>query len=85
MRLRTSGLTWSVVGDDVVVLDLDGSVYMKLNESGSLLWEQLAQPHTVHELAEVLVQRYEVSEPQALADVDEFIAELRRRNLVDDS
>ena len=34
MQLRQDGITWHVAGDDVVVLDLEGSVYLKLNGSG---------------------------------------------------
>ena len=37
MKLRQTDLTWHVAGDDVVVLDLDGSVYLKVNGSGRLL------------------------------------------------
>ena len=34
MRLRQAGLTWHVAGDEVVVLDLEGSVYLKLTAAG---------------------------------------------------
>ena len=50
MQLRQDGLTWHVAGDDVVVLDLEGSVYLKLNGSGRVLWERLAEPCTEAEL-----------------------------------
>ena len=47
MQLRQAGLTWHVAGDDVVVLDLEGSVYLKLNGSGRILWEAVGPvvPH----------------------------------------
>ena len=34
MQLRTDDLTWNVVGDDVIALDLKGSVYLQLSGSG---------------------------------------------------
>ena len=46
MQLRQENLTWQVAGDDVVVLDLKGSVYLKLNGSGKVLWETLVEPRT---------------------------------------
>ena len=44
MQLRQDGVSWHVVGDDIVVLDLNGSMYLKLSGSGRLLWERLAEP-----------------------------------------
>ena len=58
MRIRQTGLTWNVTGDDVVVLDLDGSVYLKLNGSGRVLWERLASTSTEEELVSTLVDTY---------------------------
>ena len=68
MQLRQSGLTWHVVGDDVVVLDLNGSVYLRLNGSARVLWEQLAEPRTDAELAATLVERFGISDERATTD-----------------
>ena len=38
MQLRQAELTWQVIGDEVVILDLEGSVYLKLNGTGRVLW-----------------------------------------------
>ena len=65
MQLRQSGLTWHVVGDDVVVLDLNGSVYLKLNGSARVLWEQLVEPCTDADLAATLVERFGISDERA--------------------
>jgi hypothetical protein len=82
MRLRMDGLTWHVAGEDVVVLDLQGSVYLKLNGSGRVLWELLAEEATESELAAALVERYAIEPDRASADVAEFVADLRRRRLL---
>ena len=84
MQLRQEGLTWHVAGDDVVVLDLEGSVYLKLNGSGRLLWERLASPCTEGDLQAVLVDHYGIDEQRAAADVTAFLGDLRRRHLVAD-
>lgn len=85
MQLRRSGLTWHVAGEDVVVLDVEGSVYLKLNRSGRVLWERLAEPSTDADLRSALVDEFEVDEERASADVDAFLNELRRRTLLDES
>ena len=82
MRLRTDGLTWHVAGEDVVVLDLHGSVYLKLNGSGRVLWELLVDETTEPDLAAALVERYGIELDRAAADVDAFIADLRERGLL---
>jgi hypothetical protein len=82
MRLRQGELTWQAVGDDVVVLDLGGSVYLKVNGSGRVLWEALTEPRTESELVATLVDRYGIDELRARTDVASFLDELRRRDLL---
>jgi hypothetical protein len=84
MRLRQAGLTWHVAGDDVVVLDLEGSVYLRLNGSGRVLWERLVEPCTESELTTALVAEYGIEEQRAAADVGGFLADLRRRGLLEE-
>ncbi len=83
MQLRTEGLTWQVVDETVVVLDLGGSVYLRLNGSGRTLWERLAEGCADEELVDALTERYDVDRDRAAADVAGFVAELRHRNLIE--
>lgn len=83
-RLRTSGLTWHTVGSDLIILDLDGSVYMKLNGSACVLWETLAEPAGLDELAAVLVAQYGIDDERARADARQFLDDLRTRGLLDE-
>jgi hypothetical protein len=83
MRLRQAGLTWHVAGDEVVILDLEGSVYLKLNGSGRVLWERLAASSTEQELITALVGEFGIDEDRASSDVAAFVADLERRNLLE--
>ena len=56
MQLKQDGVSWHLVGDDIVVLDLNGSMYLKLSGSGRLLWERLAEPVEEADLAAALVE-----------------------------
>jgi hypothetical protein len=82
MQLRQDSLAWHVVGDDVVVFDLDGSVYLKLNGSARFLWELLTEPRTADELASSLVGRYGIADDCATEDVAAFVDQLRQRGLL---
>lgn len=82
MQLREADLTWHIAGEEVVVLDLEGSVYLKLNGSGRLLWERLAEPCDVSSLTEALMAQYGIDEERARTDVESFLADLRERDLL---
>ena len=84
MRLRQAELTWHVAGDEVVVLDLAGSVYLKLNGPARVLWEHLAEPCDEAGLSRLLVDRYGIDAQRAENDVNEFLADLRRRGLTEE-
>ena len=85
MKLRDQNLTWQVVGEDVVILDLQESVYLKLNGSGRVLWEALADSRTESELVAVLVGTFGIDEDRATSDVASFVGQLRGRGLIDDA
>lgn len=82
MQLRKSDLTWHVAGSEVVVLDLDGSVYLKLNGSGRFLWERLTEPTDQESLTKALIDKYGIDSSRAASDVETFLADLRERGLV---
>ncbi|WP_040491428.1 PqqD family protein [Ilumatobacter nonamiensis] len=84
MQLRKDELTWHAAGDEVVILDLDGSVYLKLNGSGRALWELLSQGATETELVTALTDRYAIAPELAATDVGRFLDSLRQRNLIED-
>ena len=49
-----------------------------VNATSAFLWETLEMPQTAEGLAATLMQRYEVSEAQAMADVKKFLEVLLR-------
>jgi hypothetical protein len=83
MQLRSDGLTWHVAGEELVVLDLEGSVYLRLNGNGRRLWELLAEGSTEAELTEVLVEQYGIDRERAATDVAAFVGQLRERELLE--
>lgn len=75
-----------VTGEHILIpvgetaLKLSGMVCV--SESGMLLWERLKQGATQAELAEALLETYEVDRADAEADVEQFLAKLRELELV---
>ncbi|MBI3547450.1 MAG: PqqD family protein [Elusimicrobia bacterium] len=73
---------WRRVEDEIVVLDLNTSVYYSLSESGARAWELLAESLPVEKIAERLTEEYEVSAKAAERDVRDLVGELRQEKLL---
>jgi Coenzyme PQQ synthesis protein D (PqqD) len=57
----------------VVMLDPRTDRYLRLNATGKVIWEGLAEPATVAELAQVLAEQTGVDIDRAEADAASFI------------
>ncbi len=82
MRLRSDSVAWNAVGDDVVVLDLASSTYFSTNATGSLLWKLLESGATRADLVDALLQRFGVDQQMVERDVDAFLRDLKRAQLL---
>lgn len=82
LRLRTDEISWQEVDDAIVVLDLSGSQYFRLNGTGAFLWTALADGRERDQLVSELTSEYSVSQEQADKDVDQFLDQLESANLL---
>ena len=82
MKRNPNFLLREVAGTLVIVpvgeatVDFPGMI--TVNATGAYLWELLENAQTVETLTEALVERYEVDEEQAMADVKVFTERLLR-------
>ena len=81
MKMLKDGFVLRQVADTWVVLPLgdaavDFSGMLTLNESGAMLWRVLEQGASREELVAALLDEYEVSRQQAMADMDAFLNKL---------
>ena len=72
--LRDVADVWAVMPTAADMLNFDGM--LTLNDSGAMLWKQLEQGADKEVLVQALFDEYEVSEEQAAADVEAFLATL---------
>ncbi len=75
------------VVDEVILVPIENtSLALKglitLNETAELLWDALPAAKDAGELADALCAEYEVTREQALADVEEFLATLRKYSII---
>jgi Coenzyme PQQ synthesis protein D (PqqD) len=82
LELRPKGLTWREVDHEVVVLDLDDSMYFSVNTSGAELWHLLVDGAPRSRLVDSIVDAYGIDSSRAEEDVDAFIAALGTHGLL---
>ena len=81
-KLRPTRLSWRVIDDEVVVLDLQHDEYFTLNAAGAAVWHLLVDGATVEQLVDALMARFDVDADAAARDAAAFVASLRERDLL---
>lgn len=76
-------IAWRVIDGDVVLFDTVAGMMRQLNAVGCAVWEALAEPRSVEELAVLVAGRFEVTVERARADVEAFLPKLVERKLVE--
>lgn len=87
MKIKSDFVMKKIAGSNVVVpirtRAVDFSGIIKLSDSGAYLWEILTEGAERDELVAKLLDKYEVDEATASADVDRFVAKLKEADLLE--
>jgi hypothetical protein len=75
-------VAWRETGGEIVVLDVEGSVYFALNGTGAGLWRLLVAGADRASLIHSLTADGIVDHPRAEADVESFLADLDGEGLL---
>lgn len=62
----------------------DFNCTIELNETGSLLWDWIAEGHAPQVLAQKLAERYEIPSEDAERDVDAFLKKMQSAGILTD-
>lgn len=79
--LREIAGTWVAVPIGERVVEFNG--LMTLNETGALLWKSLENNVTFDDLVTSLLNEYDVDEITAKSDVEDFIALVQEKGLIE--
>lgn len=82
MRLRTEGITWQEIDGELVILDLQSSMYLTTNGSGAFLAKLLIEERTEQELATALAKEFDIADGVAAADTADFLEQLADKKLL---
>lgn len=79
---RKPDLVWRSLDDGTVVASLEEGKVRVLNEAGGFIWSHIDGSHSVAEIVQALGTRFDLSDEQALNDVNHFLAELSDKGLI---
>lgn len=82
VQLRSDGLSWQEIDGELVILDLQNSVYLTTNDSGAFLAKLLVEECSLEDLVAALVGEYGIDVELATRDATDFVATLREKRLV---
>lgn len=74
--------TFRDVGGRVVLLDNDSGYYYSLNETGTLIFRGIINNSSMDKIRDMIVDKYSISEEEARNDIDSFISELTKENIL---
>ena len=81
--VRTESHLSTTLDGEEVILHQESEEYFGLNEVGTLLWDLLAEPHTVDELVAEVQAEFDVAEAESRGDVEAFLEDLEDAKLIE--
>lgn len=81
-RLRSQGLIWREVEEEIIILDMEASLYASVNAAGRMLWLRLAEGASLDELASALEGEFGLERTRARADAAAFLGALKSQGLL---
>lgn len=88
MKIKKGFVKRKILQDYVVVPtgkeNKDKRIIIRLNETGSDIWDCIIKWKTVNEIAEFLNGKYDVTIKEAIISVENFLSALKKENLLDE-
>lgn len=79
---RNPNQLFTMIDDEVVMLNIKHEEYLNLNSHASYIWQQLEDPHSFGELTDQLCSVYNVEKKLCIKDTLEFIKDLVDKDII---
>ena len=79
---RAENVTFEVVADEAILIDINTGTYFSLNEVGTEFWEMLDGTQTIEQHATVIANKYEVETDMVVTDLLELAEEMAKDKLI---
>ncbi len=79
---RAEHVTFEVVADEAILIDITTGTYFSLNEVGTEFWEMLDGEQTIEQHAAIIAAKYEVEREMVVADLLDLAEEMAKDKLI---
>ena len=79
---RAENVTFEVVADEAILIDINTGTYFSLNEVGTEFWELLDGKQTIAQHATIIANKYEVETSMVIDDLLELAEEMANDKLI---
>lgn len=79
---RNPDQLFSIIDDEIVMLNIKHEEYLNLNSHASFIWQHLDSPLSFDELTDLLCCVYNVEKQECIEDTLEFITELVEKDII---
>ena len=79
---RNPDQLFTMIDDEVVMLNIKHEEYLNLNSHASYIWQQLKTPRSFGELTDLLCSAYNVEKKVCIKDTLDFIIEFVERDII---
>ena len=80
--IHCDNIDWKEFDGESVLLDLSTGYYFRLNRLGTFVWPLINRDNNVGDIVRMVVEKFDVSQRQAKADIDAFIDQLLAEELI---
>jgi len=83
LRFKTdSDTVYNRVGDQGVLVHMRTNQIYELNRTGARFWELLSAGHDTAEIKDLMLQEFDVTEPDLVAEIGAMLASLENEGLI---
>ena len=79
---RAESVTFEVVADEAILIDINTGTYFSLNEVGTEFWEMLDGQQSIEQHATVIAEKYDVESSMVIDDLLELAEEMAKDKLI---
>jgi Coenzyme PQQ synthesis protein D (PqqD) len=79
---QADSVTFEVVADEAILIEINTGIYFSLNEIGTEFWEMLNGSQTIEQQATTIAAKYEVETGMVVNDLLELANEMAKENLI---
>ncbi|MCH2189810.1 MAG: PqqD family protein [Gammaproteobacteria bacterium] len=79
---RNPDILYSTIDNEIVMIDENFESYFGLHAVGAEIWNLLQTPHSIEQIADNLIERYDVSMHKCMIDLHCLFDELIANNMI---